>query len=775
MSKKREYLIDTSHLQCSEADYEEREKTFGEFTEGGKCYKVLDGDTPRPWFNYFCNEKFGTSFSTTLNGFSWYLMPYNHISAYCNYFTPETLLLSRRIIKIIELESGKEWDVFADSANASAEHHFGWSVFKSSKNGLDVNLKVFVPLEDSGECWELSVSNSSSADVDLKVSVQQVWEFAANGSKDEFQAESKKIFHYKAVECDHMAQAHCVCDIEPENVYRTFMSTNLKDIQIQELESNDSAKSYSRCSLSSELYLGAGQSIKSYVFSGAEQNLQSQNTMIAKYLLPESYKIEYKKLCDKHAEMIESHFCSLPDKNIEMFLNVWLKNQLNLTFHTNRGHLFGFRDTMQDTWGYTLMAPAASKKYFLNTLSKIRTDGVCPRQFSLSDSSLDMRKYMDSAIWIAQTLVDYIKETGDYEILHEKVCWGDSNVLDTVEKHVWTALDFVFKKRGLHGFCLVGDGDWNDALEGISRKGKAVSVWLTIALYHAQELLAELYDFLNDNVKLTILRERSSELKKCVNENAWDGKWFIYGFDDNGTPIGSKVNSEGKIHLNAQTWAVFSGITDKERSNMALDSIQQYLETDFGPRLIAPCYDKDESVGRIANLEPGTFENGSIYIHSVCFKILADLINGRTESAVNTVNKILPSNPENFDCRRTSEPYCIGNFYCGPEHPRHGQNFFSWYTGTASWLLRVGFDYLLGIKAGFNGLKINPHVPASWAKFYVNKTWLGCKYKIYFQQIESIHEAGIWVDSKKIESNIIIPSSKPSADVVVKYTKQQKF
>ena len=45
------------------------------------------------------------------------------------------------------------------------------------------------------------------------------------------------------------------------------------------------------------------------------------------------------------------------------------------------------------------------------------------------------------------------------------------------------------------------------------------------------------------------------EVRRCFNRSAWDGKWFIRGWNDHGEVIGSHKNREGAIHLIAQSWA----------------------------------------------------------------------------------------------------------------------------------------------------------------------------------------------------------------------------
>lgn len=132
-----------------------------------------------------------------------------------------------------------------------------------------------------------------------------------------------------------------------------------------------------------------------------------------------------------------------------------------------------------------------------------------------------------------------------------------------------------------------------------------------------------------------------------MNRVGWDGEWYVYGFTGSGKPIGSKLNREGKIHLNARPWAVLSGLADGKRAKSAMKSVEKHLGTALGPVLMTPPYVHEAAeVGRIARLEPGTFENASIYQHAVSFHIFANLAIGEKEKAFRTFVNLLPTNPK---------------------------------------------------------------------------------------------------------------------------------
>lgn len=504
-----------------------------------------------------------------------------------------------------------------------------------------------------------------------------------------------------------------------------------------------------------------------HVFSGASRNPSTVEAAWCLLQKPGADLRALRRTKRDRARREKRVCCTIPDKDLQNFLNVWFKHQLHLTFQFTRSGHSGYRDSVQDTWGYTLLDPSAARDRLLRILSHLRSDGTAPRQFSnYCDGKHDHRNFMDSGVWIGETLVDYLRETGDTELLNETIPYLDEGT-GTVEEHVWRAGQALFARRSQHGACLTGDGDWNDALEGISRDGDAVSMWLTMALFHSHSQLLDLYTHLGDDARCRTLEDQLSCLREVIESAGWDGFWYVYGFTGSGRPIGSRHNREGRIHLNAQTWAVFSGAASQDRAEAAMRSADRLLDTPLGAALLAPPYVHDAAeVGRIARLEPGTFENGSVYIHAVAFQVRAYLSLRRYEDAWRTFKAVLPTNPENPDARRTSEPYATGNYYCGPGHAREGQNFFTWFTGNPAWFLRIGFDEMLGVKAEFDGLRIEPQVPPHWRRYRVVRTFRACRYDIRFERGDT-NSVKVSLDGTELATPHVPLQEGPTATVQV--------
>ncbi|MDZ7412398.1 MAG: glycosyl transferase family 36, partial [candidate division KSB1 bacterium] len=71
------------------------------------------------------------------------------------------------------------------------------------------------------------------------------------------------------------------------------------------------------------------------------------------------------------------------------------------------------------------------------------------------------------------------------------------------------------------------------------------------------------------------------------------------------------------------------------------------------------------------------------------------------------------------------EPYVYAEYVTSPDHPTYGQASHSWLTGSSAWMLRDVLDYILGVRPTYQGLLIDPCVPAGWASFRVQRRFRG--------------------------------------------------
>ncbi len=750
-----EYRIKTDQYDVDFEAYNSFDEVYGAFSADGSAYTVDRRGTPRQWLNYLVNENFGSVVANDGAGFIFVGMPKFGATKY--YSLTDYLIRTlngKRMLRLCSRETGKSYDFFEESEDYRYTVEAGRVRYEGVIEGTKVTLEIFVPLEDPCECWRITLTADRAKEFDLTVGEDFALPKREAGRVESF--------------CGRIT-AETEADLYEEVYRKLYASFALAEgvPSVEYYDEQDGKFRFARALLAKPVTATPEGAVE-LVTSGAVflEDRAVLEPVVAKYSGETAYAEELARVTEARQAIRTANTCELPDKNLQHFLNTWLKNQVYMTVRYNRSDLMGYRDVMQDCWGNLLVEPAFSRQRFLDALEKMHADGRCPRQFERTGSKIDNNDFMDSPIWAAITLVDYLKETGDFSILEEKLGYMEGDVRDGVLDHILRAYDYLYHSRGKNGLILMRCGDWLDGLTGIYKFGEATTVWGTIATFYGQNLLRELFLHLGDTEKADLMAARSAEYREIVNRVGWDGNWFAYAFIDE-EPIGSHKCHEGKIYLNPQTWAIFSGIADSaDKVEKMYRSVHTYLSTMYGPLLNAPAYKKfGEKCGRIQKQVPGTFANSAIYLHAASFKVFADCAAGRFDEALDTMQRILPNHPDSCDGRRTSEPYCVGNVYYGPEHPCFGLNLYTWFTATPAWLIHDGFEGLLGVKAEFDGLRISPRAFDGWDGYSVNKCYRDTVYHIRFLRGEN---KGITLDGAPVSGNLI-KCDRPECEVVVTY------
>ena len=92
------------------------------------------------------------------------------------------------------------------------------------------------------------------------------------------------------------------------------------------------------------------------------------------------------------------------------------------------------------------------------------------------------------------------------------------------------------------------------------------------------------------------------------------------------------------------------------------------------------------------------------------------------------------------------EPYVVAaDVYTADGHL--GRGGWTWYTGSASWLYRVGLEAILGFRKIGETLEIDPCVPSTWKEFSITYRYRDATYEIRVRNPSGI--------SKGIASTIV--------------------
>lgn len=650
----------------------------------------------------------------------------------------------------------EEFDVFKTVVG------MGYSKIISEYRGIHTELTIIVPTSGKRECWKLEVSNITNApknidiyaynDIDIQFSEHLSCTYGdfnpdLNGiyfRHKVYNSPTDYCFGYFAANQDIYSY-----DTAKRRFVGVYGNLQYPDgIKEEKLACSDNSfDAGTMAALHFKTELKPNDKKEMYFVAGAEKTLEDSIKSAKEILTREAFDNELILIKKRSSQYDDKIYVKTPDGEINRYVNIWLKRQMDLGKTWGRVYNKGFRDIMQDISGFVQLDSEISKAKILDCTQYQLASGNTLRSWV----PLDKRPYRDGAVWLLQTVCAYIKETADYDILDMTIPYFDSDIKETLFEHCVRGIDFLYDNVGEHGLCLWGGGDWNDSFDGAGLLLKGESVWLSIATVKATNDFAELLHKLkNANLADKYLSKRD-KLTQNIKKYGWDKDHYIYGINDWGEKVGSYDTKEGQMFLNPQTWAVLAGIGD---SDELLDFVERELKCDFGYVQQKPCYKTpDPHLGRISYFGNGFYENGSVYNHGVAFKIVADCIAGRGDLAYETIKMMMPSNPKNDYKKSGVEPYALCNMYFGPENTtRSGEAPMYWITGTSSWTFRGIVEYLIGVRADYDGLIIEPNIPSDWECVDVTREFRGATYKI---NIKRTGEKTIEADGKMLDTNIV--------------------
>ena len=289
--------------------------------------------------------------------------------------------------------------------------------------------------------------------------------------------------------------------------------------------------------------------------------------------------------------------------------------------------------------------------------------------------------------------------------------------------HCIRALDKALK-YGPNGIPLMGCGDWNDGMNRVGSKGTGDSIWLGWFILTVIKKFVGVCRIMNDTERAERYLSEAQKILKNIEEKGWDGSWYIRAYFDEGQPLGSERCDECKIDSISQSWAVISGQAKKQRAKEAMGAVEHYLvDRENGLiKLLTPPFDNGAlNPGYIKGYVPGVRENGGQYTHAAVWVVMAFAILGYGDKAWELYNMINPVN-HGRTSREISwykaEPYVVSaDVYASL--PYQGRGGWSWYTGAAGWMYRVGIEYILGLKIKGDEMRIDPCIPRAWKEYSI--------------------------------------------------------
>lgn len=439
------------------------------------------------------------------------------------------------------------------------------------------------------------------------------------------------------------------------------------------------------------------------------------------------------------------------DADRDALINHFVKKQM-VSYLVNKS---GFRDNLQNDMGVALFDWPTARANLLRAVSSQYISGSAPHSFR----PWNRHQYSDKPAWLLHCIPWCLKESGDLSFLDEEVPYCDSPAPESVWKHMLRAMRFLVKDTGANGLCDQHFADWNDGLEPSEKTGARESVMVTQQLCLG---LLEVAELARRRKEPSIEKEAMdwhAHFTKLLNSVAWDGEWYVRTLCSGGYTMGSAANSQGRIFMNTQSWAILSGTAPAERAVSAMAAVDRLIETDYGFSIAAPAFETfDERIGKFSASRPYLTENGGCYNHAAGFKGVADCMLGRAEEAWRTYLKVAPGSPWNPIENSRIEPFSFTNCYSLIPQWK-GFAHYPWRTGTAAWFTQLLIEWILGARRHYDGLLIDPCLPVCLKNVRLKRTFRGATYDITIENTTSGKGyRKLILDGRELTSPILPPA-----------------
>ncbi len=781
---------------------------YGEFREDGKAYIIRRPDTPRPWINILCNGTYGTLISQNGGGFSWWD---NANLARLTGWTQDLVRdESGKFLYVRDDESGTFWSAAWKPVSAAYDHYevhhaIGSTTFIQRANQIETRWTIVVPPNDPLEVWHVTVKNLGNAP--RKISLFTFLEWCLGNGTD-WHREFQKTF----IETVYDEKLRAVVGVKRPLAMPAHISSGMNEWPLTGFHSvNRPVASYDGSkehflgrfrgyhepesvkqgkltgttgkwhdpigSLHVQLELAPGQSEETVFLVGKYDSREAAETMIHAWGSPEGFRKAMQGVERMWEPFLNRLRVETPDPAFNVMTNIWLKYQAICgriwarTAYYQSSAAYGYRDQLQDSHIFMPMTPDLAKKQILLHAAHQHLDGVVLHWWLTLTEVGPRSGLSDPHLWLVYLTLNYLLETDDLKALNELAKYLDGPP-GTLFDHCTRSIELTLKRFSKRGLPLLGHGDWNDGLSAAGMHWKGESLWVGHFLYHILQRWTDLIGRVVKEQEITLkgltrakltaqakrYRSRAQALKAAINKHGWDGKWYWYASRDDGKLVGSKTSGEGKIHLNAQTWSIISGTATPERAKVAMASMEQLLNREYGPLLLTPAYTKpDTGIGYLSRYAPGTRENGGVYSHAANWAIIAECMSGKGDLAFQTYSKICPAKRGMDPDLYAGEPYVMPGNTDGPESPFFGRAGWTWYTGSAAWLFRASTEWILGVRPERKGLRIDPCIPSAWDGFRIVRQFRGATFQISVENPGHVSRGvkEIWLDGKRLAEPLL--------------------
>jgi len=760
--------VQTNNTNIDILENTEKSKYFNEygtFSEDGKEYLIRtnkQNKLPTVWSHVIANKNFGTIVTENMGGYTWYKNSrLNRLTVWNN---SASLDIPSEIIYLKDLDSKKIWSLGAnpmpDEEPYNVIYGFGYAKYIHSSSGIEQTSEIFVPQNDSAKINIVTLKNTMPSRRKIKL----VYYIKPVLAEDEIKSdeyinlnyeENNNIIYaknlYNKESLESIAYVSCSEKIKSYTGDKEFFLgegalTNPDGMHKVTLN-NDKGLGKKNCiAIEIEVELESFESKEISLIFGAEENLIDSKKTAYKYSNVSNCKFELDRLKNYWRNLLGNVEVNTPVESINIMLNGWAMYQTISSRLWGRsgfyqsGGAFGFRDQLQDSLATKYLDVQMLKNQIIEHSKHQFIEGDVEHWWHNETGKGIRTKFSDDLLWLAFSVIQYIDFTGDKSILDIETNYLAGRVLEEHEEEVYDMYMPSENKESIYNHCKkaiekafnfgennlpkIGTGDWNDGFSEVGNKGKGESIWLGFFLYYILDKFLPICREKGENEVADKYTKVKDMLKKSLNSNGWDGRWYKRAYTDDGDILGSIENEECKIDSIAQTWSVISGAGDNDKKYICMESLENHLiDRENGIiKLLDPPFEKSKlEPGYIKAYLPGVRENGGQYTHAAIWVVIAEAMLGFGEKAIELykmINPIEHSRSKDSANKYKVEPYVIAADVYGAKNLA-GRGGWTWYTGSSSWYYKAGIEYILGLKIRENILSIEPCIPKDWKEYFI--------------------------------------------------------
>ena len=766
---------------------------LGGFTPDGREYIITttrEQATPAPWVNVIANPHFGTVISESGSAYTWNENAHeSRLTPWCNDPVSDSC---GEAFYLRDEESGLFWSPaplpVRGAMHYVSRHGFGYSVFEHMEDGIRSEMWVYVAMDASVKLTVLKVKNESGRSRRLSATGYVEWVLGDLRSKTamhvstEIDPKTGALFGRNSYNAEFAGRT---AFFDVDEAARTVSGDRIEFLGRNGTLRSPEAMTRARLSgrvgaaldpcaaIQVPFDLADGQEREIIFRLGVGRDSYDAGQLVRRFRGSAAAREAIEKVWQYWNHTLGAVQVETPDQAVNVLANGWLLYQTLAcrlwarSGYYQPGGAFGFRDQLQDAMALIHSKPRLVREHLLLCAAHQFLEGDVQHWWHPPSGQGVRTHCSDDFLWLPLAASRYVLTTGDTGVLDETVRFLDGRQVNKDEDSYYdlphaseeaaSLYDHCVRailrglSRGEHGLPLIGSGDWNDGMNMVGEHGKGESVWLGFFLYKVLIEFCEIALLKSDLSFVERCRDEAAQLRRNIEENGWDGEWYLRAYFDDGSPLGSASNPECQIDSIAQSWSVLSGAGDAGRSHMAMEAVDKLLvQRDHGViQLLAPPFDKsDLNPGYIKGYVPGVRENGGQYTHAAIWAAMAFAALGDSRHAWELFTMINPVNhsvsPEKIATYKV-EPYVVAaDVYAVSPHV--GRGGWTWYTGSAGWMYRLITESLLGMRLETDKLRFAPCLPDEWESFKMHYRYRETVYHIAVLQTNNDSTVRVIVD-----------------------------